>query len=285
MMMRSGRETRDDFADQAQAVGIDLHRWRIARIDDKERLNRRIAQLVEFRSGILPAFRRIRVHLNFHQLVVIQLGNLDIGREDRRAEGDLVAWRQQSVFAQRIEYVCYARSAAFDREQIRASRPQRAADQFPLEVVAHDDFRDGKDAGRGRIVAGENPGRQLVQERRRGEAELIADVGDCRIEEGDPRHVSMGRDEGVKARLDSLESRMPADAFRHVGEGALSLQHGEQPELEKSVARDGRQEVRVAATGVEHQALGVTGRQARQLILDLERTELRQFGVIDRAHL
>ena len=77
---------------------------------------------------------------------------------------------------------------------------------------------------------------------------------------------------------------MAADAFRHIGEGTLRLLHGEQSELEESVARDGRQEVRVAAAGVEHHALGVAGRQPRQLILDLERTELRQFGVIDRAH-
>ena len=123
-----------------------------------------------------------------------------------------------------------------------------------------------------------------MQERRGGKAELIADVGDCRIEEGDSRRVSMGGDEGVKARLNSLEPRMAADAFRHIGEGALRLLHGEQPELEEAVARDGRHEVRVAATGVEHQALGVAGRQARQLILDLERAQLRQFGVIDCAH-
>ena len=166
----------DDLTDQAQALGVDLHGWRIARIDDKERLDRRVDQFVEFGRGILPASRRIRVHLNFHQLVVVQLGNLDIGREDRRAEGDLVAWRQQLVLAQRIEDVCYPRRAAFDREQVYVSRRQWAADQFPLEVVAHDDFGDGKHARRGGIIAGENSGRQLVQERRGGKAELIADV-------------------------------------------------------------------------------------------------------------
>ena len=123
-----------------------------------------------------------------------------------------------------------------------------------------------------------------MQERRGGKAELIADVRDCCIEEGNSRLVSTGGDEGVKARLDSFEARMAADAFRHVGEGALRLLHCEQPELEEAVARNGRQEVRVAATGVEHGSLGVARRQGGQLILELERAELREFGVIDCAH-
>ena len=35
------------------------------------RLDRGIGQLFEFGGGILPAFRKIRVQLNFHQLIVV----------------------------------------------------------------------------------------------------------------------------------------------------------------------------------------------------------------------
>ena len=86
-------------------------------------------------------------------------------------------------------------------------------------------------------------------------------------------------------RASSPASRgWPPTAFRHVGKGTFCLLQREQPKLEEAMAGDGCQEVGIAATGVEHHPIGVTGGQAHQLVLELERAELRQLGVIDSRH-
>ena len=58
--IRSGRSF-DDVGDVLEALVVDLHRRRIARIHEEERLHLRIAQLVEFLLRILPAVRRRRL--------------------------------------------------------------------------------------------------------------------------------------------------------------------------------------------------------------------------------
>jgi len=79
----------DNIGDLARAGCADLHRWRVARIDHEERLDGGIRELVEFGIGVLPAAVGIRVYADFHEFVVVQDGDLDVGREDRHADGDL----------------------------------------------------------------------------------------------------------------------------------------------------------------------------------------------------
>ena len=130
-MMRSGLSTLDDVADPDERAPVDLHRWRIAGIDHEERLDRGVSELVEFRVCVLPAVRRVRVHLNLEQPIIVELRNLDVGRENRHADRDLVARRQQPVLAQRLEDVGDAGRPAFDREQVHAACRELAGQSAP----------------------------------------------------------------------------------------------------------------------------------------------------------
>lgn len=171
--------------------------------------------------------------------------------------------------------------APFDREQVNAVHGHLAADQFSHEIVTHDVFCKGKHPRRGRVIAGQNSGRHLVQECRSRKTELVTHIGERPVEEGDARYVAICRHEAAKPSLDSFFERVTAHSFWHVGGGPFGLLQREQAELEEAVTRDCRQEVRITAAGVKHRSVGVTGGQAHELVLKLERAQLRQLGVID----
>ena len=115
-----------------------------------------IGELVEFSGGILPSVFRIGVDVNLHQFVIVELRDLDVGRENRHADGDFVAAQQQLVFSQRLEDIGDARRAALDGEQVQAARRRRLADQLLHEVMADDLFRDRQHPRRRRVAAAKN---------------------------------------------------------------------------------------------------------------------------------
>ena len=150
--------------------------------------------------------------------------------------------------------------------------------------MAYDGFCEAKHPGWSRVVAAENTADNLEEECWRRKAKLVADVGDRRVEKANAGPVPMGCHKGVKSCLQPRFARMATHSFRHVGKGTFCLLEREQPELKEATAGGGRQEVGIAATGVEHHPIGMAGGQAHQLVFELEWTELRQLGVIDSRH-
>ena len=90
--------------------------------------------------------------------------------------------------------------------------------------------------------------------------------------------------EHLKASSDPLQIWQSSDAFVHIAKGSFRFVHREQPELKKAVARHRREKIRVAAPGVEHQPLGMTGSERDQSVLQLERAEFGHLAEVDAVH-
>ncbi|MCY1509815.1 hypothetical protein D9M68_441710 [compost metagenome] len=166
----------DDRGQVFQALVAHAHRGRVARVDQEEGLDLGVAQLVQFLVRVLPARFGIGVDGQLHQLVVVQLRDLDIRREDRHAQRDGVAGLEQVVLADGVEQVCHRRGAALDREQVELADERMAADHLLADVLADDDLGQLQHAVRHRIVAGEDAFAHLVEEITGVQAELVAHV-------------------------------------------------------------------------------------------------------------
>lgn len=74
---------RDDRGNLREAEGVNFDRRRAARVYHEERLHGWVRQLGQLRFRMLPATHIIRVHADLDQLVIVQVRDLDLGREDR----------------------------------------------------------------------------------------------------------------------------------------------------------------------------------------------------------
>jgi hypothetical protein len=70
---------------------------RIARIDDKERLDLRIEELFDLFIRILKPLLLLRMYLDVMEVVVLQMRHFEVGREDRYPERDRVAGVENPV--------------------------------------------------------------------------------------------------------------------------------------------------------------------------------------------
>jgi hypothetical protein len=96
------------------------------------------------------------------------------------------------------------------------------------------------------------------------------------VQELHARHIGIAARKTLEARLETFLARDAADLLGQVRERALRLLQREQAKLEEAVARLQRQEVRIAATGIEHDALRVALGELDQHILQLERAQLAE---------
>ena len=274
-----------DIGDPTQARRVDLHGGRIARIDHEERLDSGIGQLVDLGVGVLPSSFGVRVHLDFNQLIVIQLGYLDIGREDRHADCDLVARRQQPILAQRIENIRDPGCSAFDREKFDAACGQRGADQFAREIVSDDRFRSSTACGAASDTC-----------RREFRTPTRAETPPSRARAGRERRrpPRSGR-RRPRHRHGSRQNRRTAPQFPRSADGRRRLpaymRRSAPPPASRTdrVGRSRGAESSPENSGLPRPALSISsirvaGGQTRQLVLEFERAEFGEFAVVDGLH-
>lgn len=90
----------------------------------------------------------------------------------------------------------------------------------------------------------------------------------------------LGR-EALEAALDAGDLGQPADAVLHVGIAEFRFCDGEQAEAEEGPSRQRRQEVRIAAPGIQHQPVFPAGGELDQLVLQLEGAQLGILRIVD----
>ncbi len=79
------------------------HSGGVPRIDDEERLDLGIFELFDFLVGVLKAVLLRRGDLHDLEVIILEVGHLEVGCEYRRAERDRIAWKEQSIGLQRFE--------------------------------------------------------------------------------------------------------------------------------------------------------------------------------------
>ena len=111
--------------DLLDRLGRERHGVRVARVDDEERLDLRVEELLELLIRVLEPVLLLRVHLDELEVVVLQVRHLEVRREDRHAERDRVAGVEDPVALQRLEDVAHGGGAALDRVELElALRPR-----------------------------------------------------------------------------------------------------------------------------------------------------------------
>ncbi len=118
-------------ADLLDRVGRQRHGVRVARVDDEERLDLRIEELVELLIRILEPVLLLRVHLDEVEVVVLEVRHLEVRREDRHAQRDRVALIEDAVGLQRLEDVAHGGGAALDRVDLELALRARACRTSP----------------------------------------------------------------------------------------------------------------------------------------------------------
>jgi len=273
----------DDFGDVMQCLVIDLHGRRIARIDQEERLDLGIQQLVELLVRELPFVGLRRIDRQQHQVVVAQLRDFDVRGEDRHAERNGVSGADDVVGLQAGEQIGHGRRPAFQRVHVEVADEGVGANHFFMDVIADDDLAHHQHAVGHRVIAAKNRLAHFIDEVARIEPHLVANIRHRRFDETHAGNAFMLFGEQLEARLDPLSFRKAADML-HVHVGAFGFGHGKQAELEKTMAWRGRQEVGVATSSVQHQlvALGCTLHQG---VFQFERAQQRKFVRVAKIHL
>ena len=267
-------------------------RRRVARIDQEERLDLRVGQLVDLAVGILPGVHAVLVHLagvHRHELepVLVELRHLDIGREDRRADGDGVAALDQAVDLQAVEDVAHRRRAAFHREQVEAALGRAVVAHLLHQIGVHHLLGVMQHAVGHRIVVADDAVGELVHEGVAVEAELGDAVVDRLLQQLAAVVLAVAVKPGVEALADAVLGRHAAEilVFPH----ALRLGERELAEQEERRARRGGDPVRIAAAGVHHlvraRHLRALAGDLDQLVLELERAQAFELALLRAAHV
>ena len=235
------------------------HSGRIAGIDDEERLDLRVFQLLDFSVGVLETVLLRRRDVHDLEVVVLQMRHLEVGRENRRAERDRVAGKQQPIGLQRFEDVAHRGSAALDRVNVELAGGVRFAAHRPHQVFVHDPLVVDQHAIRHRIIVADDRIDKFVDECIGLELEGLDRKLHHRGKKVGARHVRVLRKPCVEARRDALGLRHPADSGG-VLHHPLAFGDGELAEQEETFARRGRDPVGIAAAGIQERGLCRPGR-------------------------
>ena len=154
------------------------------------------------------------------------------------------------------------------------------AGHFLQQIAPHDLFGQRQHAHGLGVLAAQNPLHQFVDEPIGGKAEAFGGIGKHGAEKGDPRPVAPFVQEPAEPRRNPVRRGQAADTGRHTRTASFRLDRREQPELEKAVARLYCQKIRVAPPGVQHQPIGVAGRQRDESVLQFERAQLPKPGEV-----
>lgn len=207
----------DDLLDRLREEGTGR---RIARIDEEERLDLRILQRLQVLVRELEAVLLLGADENRLQVVVLELRHLEIGGEDRRAEGDGVAGIEQALVLQRLEDVAHGRGAALDRVEVELHVRAVAGTHRPHEIFVGNGLVVDEGAIRHRVVVADDAVGQLVDEvvrredgREDGEDEDVA-VGDVRNLRAAPPGGTGSGGRNPKCRRRPRHSARSADAAR-----------------------------------------------------------------------
>src|SRR5205085_6041401 len=91
------------------------HGERVAWVDDEERLDLGIQELLDLLLRVLEFLLLLRMNFDEVEVVVFEVRHLQVRGEDRLAERDRVAGVKDPVALQRLEGVAHGGGTAFDR--------------------------------------------------------------------------------------------------------------------------------------------------------------------------
>ena len=183
---------------------------------------------------------------------------------------------------QRLEHVGDARARALDGEQVEAAAVGIAAEQFGDQVGPHQRLGLRQHAHRQGVVVAEDTVDPLGNEPVRIEAVDIAREVDAARQQratGDARPFGQ---KGVQPCGDAALARQATDA----GAGRHVLRFAEREGAEQHAGRTRleHQPVRVAAPGIEHQALAPVLGEFDQPVLQFERAQAFEAALFILLH-
>ena len=137
---------------------------RVRRIDQEKRLHGRVLQLGQLCLRDIPLIRFRACDVHRHQPVILHRRNLHVGREDRRADGDLVSRLQQTVVTERLKDIHHGRASALRGKDLRFPGQVHAVIQRGLQIRVQDLLNAGQTAAGCRIVITDRRIRQFLQQ-------------------------------------------------------------------------------------------------------------------------
>ena len=275
-----------DRADLRDGLLAQRNGARVAGIDDKERLDGGIEQLlqlcvVELETALLP-----HLHTDYLEVVILEVRHLEIRREDRRRERNRVPGVEQPVRLHRLEDVAHRSRATLDGVEVEPPfRPRRPAHR-PLQVFVNDLLVVHQHPVRHRIVVADDRIDELVDKSIGIEPELRDGPWDQRAEELGTRKDLVLLQPGSQPVCDTARPGHAADTGRKI-EHALAFGDRELAQQKECLARLGRDPVGIAAAGVEirdRRCGRSRGGGLRQEVLDLERTQRLVFTQLHDVH-
>ncbi len=223
-------------------------------------------------SGYWNLCSCLRVHLDELEVVVLEVRHLEVGGEDRHAQGDRVALVEDAVALQRLEDVAHGGRATLDRVDLELAFGRRGSAHRPLQVLVHDLLVVHQHPVRHRVMVADDRIHQFVHELVGVEGELLHRPRHHSLQERRAGHVVVLRQPGVEPAGNARGLGHAAHARRQV-QHALALGDRELPEQKERLSRLGGHPVGVAATGVQVGArrfLRGLRRHLGQEVLDLE---------------
>ena len=193
--------------------------------------------------GELPALLLPRLDVDDLEVVVLEVRHLEVGREDRRGQGDRVTRIEQPVGLHGLEDVAHGGGAALDRVEVERALGARLAAHGPLQVLPDDLLVVDQHPVRHRVVVADDGVDQLVDEGIGVEAELLHRPRNHGGKDGSTRHVGVLRQPGLEPGRDAFLAGHAAHAGRQV-EDALALGDRELAQEEEGLAGLGGDPVR-----------------------------------------
>ena len=173
----------DDLRDAVDGRILDLDRRRVAGIGDEERLDLGVQQFVDLAVGDLPAFVFAGRDFDFHETVVVEPGNFQVGRENRRTDRDRVPHVQNLVFLEGLKDIGHGGRAALHREQVEGAVKGPAGAELLADVRRADGLAMLQHAVGHRIVVADNRVAELQQQICGRDAQRFLGVVDALFQE------------------------------------------------------------------------------------------------------
>ena len=259
-------------------------RRRIARIDDKGGLDRRVFQNVQVFFLVLPGMIAVFCHFTsvdfgYIEQVAGLFRYLYIRSEYRGEQDDLVTFTKKEILLQRIEYIAHRGGSPFGSKEIELPFGRAVVAQFLLQVVFDQYFRIFQDAVGNGILVPDDAFRPFVYEVVLIDSFLIHKIivgvfQQCHTGRAGVLHQEL-RETGGDTFL--FGDTGQSDHFLAIFGGTGAFFQSELAEQEKGFAGYSTDPVRIATPCVQHDMRTLTGTFVRKVYQDIFQFERTDF--------
>ena len=212
----------DDLSDPVDGRILDFDRGRVAGVGDKEGLDLGVQQFVDLAVGDLPTLIFAGRNFNFHELVVVEPRDFQVGSKNRRTDRDRVPHIKNLIFLEGLEDIGHGRGAALGGKQVEGAVKGPAGPELLTDVSRADRFAVLQHAVGHRVMVADDGIAELKQQVGGRDAQLLVGVVGTLFQKIDAGRSGVILDKLIETGFKAICLGVAPEVL-HVAEGALGF--------------------------------------------------------------